>query len=74
MPKSFQGPKAGPKPHAEKGSLRSHDAAVHHQQFRPVMIWAPRSNPGSAPEVTMSMSHMFCYIPRVWFSLKERLL
>ena len=34
----------GPRPHAEKGSLRT-----HHRQFRPVTIWAPRSNPGSAP-------------------------
>ena len=50
IPKSFQGPKAGPRPHAEKDSLRSHDAAAHHWQFRPVTIWAPpRSNPGSTP-------------------------
>ena len=38
IPKSFQGPKAGPGPHAEKGL---HDAAVHCWQFRPVMIWGP---------------------------------
>ena len=31
----------GPRPHAEKGSLRSHHAAVHHRQFRPVTIWGP---------------------------------
>ena len=30
-----------PGPHAEKGSLRSCYAAVHHRQFRPVTIWAP---------------------------------
>ena len=41
IPKSFWGPKAGPGPHAEKGSLRSHDAAAHCRQFRPVTIWAP---------------------------------
>ena len=39
VPKSFWGPKAGPRPHAEKGSLHSHDAAAHHCQLRPVMIW-----------------------------------
>ena len=31
----------GPRPHDEKGLLRSHDAAAHHWQFRPVMIWGP---------------------------------
>ena len=41
IPKSFWGPKAGPRPHSKKGLLRSHDAAAHHQQFRPVTIWAP---------------------------------
>ena len=41
IPKSFQGPKVGPGPHTEKGSLHSHDAAAHHRQFRPVTIWAP---------------------------------
>ena len=40
-PKSFWGPKAGPRPHAEKGSLRSHNAAVHRRQFRTVTIWGP---------------------------------
>ena len=40
IPKSFWSPKVGPRPHAEKGSLRLHDAAAHHRQFRPVMIWA----------------------------------
>ena len=51
IPKSFWGPKVGPRPHTEKGSLRSHDAAVHCWQFRPVTIWGPpRSNPGSAPD------------------------
>ena len=34
IPKSFCGPKAGPGPHAEKGSLRSHDAAAHHRLSR----------------------------------------
>ena len=48
IPKSFWGPKAGSGPHDEKGSLRSHDAAAHCRQFRPVTIWGPRSNPGSA--------------------------
>ena len=41
IPKNFWGPKAGPGPHTEKGSLCSHDAAAHRQQFRPVTIWAP---------------------------------
>ena len=51
IPKSFWGPKVGPRPHAEKGSFHSHDAAAHRRQFRPVMIWGPpRSNPGSAPD------------------------
>ena len=50
--KSFWGPKVAPGPHVEKGLLRSHDAAAHRRQFRPVTIWAPpRSNPGSAPEI-----------------------
>ena len=31
----------GPGPHTGKGSLHLHNAAVHCQQFRPVMIWAP---------------------------------
>ena len=30
-----------PRPLAEKGSLRSHDAAAHRRQYRPVTIWAP---------------------------------
>ena len=30
IPKSFWGPKVGPRPHAEKGLLCSHDAAAHH--------------------------------------------
>ena len=30
-----------PRPHAEKGSLRSHNAAVHRRQFRTVTIWGP---------------------------------
>ena len=41
IPKSFRSPKVGPGPHAEKGSLRSHDAAAHRQQFSPVTIWGP---------------------------------
>ena len=41
IPKSFQGPKAGPRPHTENGSLCSHDAAAHCRKFRPVTIWAP---------------------------------
>ena len=39
--KSFQGPKVGSRPHAEKGSLCSNDTAAHCWQFRPVTIWAP---------------------------------
>ena len=31
----------GPRPQAKKGSLCSHNAAVHHRQFRPVTIWGP---------------------------------
>ena len=47
----------GPGPHAEKGSLCSHDAAAHHRQLRPVTILGhPRSNPGSAP----------AYQPKIW--------
>ena len=30
-----------PRPHAEKGSLCSHDAAAHRRQFRPITIWGP---------------------------------
>ena len=41
IPKRFWGPKVGPRPHTEKGSLRSHDAAAHCRQLRPVTIWAP---------------------------------
>ena len=32
--------KAGPRSHAEKGSLRSHDAAAHRRQFRPVTTYS----------------------------------
>ena len=59
IPKSFWGPKAGPRPHAENGSLRSHDTAVHRRQFRPVTIWGPpRSNPGSAPVIIIILINL----------------
>ena len=75
--KSFWGPKVAPGSHIEKGSLRSHDAAAHRRQFRPVTIWVPPDQILDPPlpmadviikwlvrEVWRAVATRFEYLPR----------